>query len=298
MENNRALSVEAYTALLKKERRSNNAWNKLRRNKTAMAGFVIVLILLIMAIFSPLISTHNPNKQDIANAYLKPGSEGHLFGTDEYGRDLFSRVVYGARISIIVAIGSTLVGGIVGLILGLIAGYTGGVIDSILMRIMDGMFAFPYILLSLLIMTIMGTGIINVIIAIGFCSIPGYARVVRGQVLIVKNQEFCNAVRVTGASNFRIVLKHIVPNIISAVIVYSTLQIAGSIIFEASLSYLGLGISPPTSSWGTILSGGRAYLRTAPHIASISGLFILITVVGCNLLGDGIRDVLDPKMKR
>lgn len=293
-----ALSQDAYSELIKKERRANSAWSMLRRHKTAMLGLIIACILVIMAVFSPLIATHDPNKQDIANAYKKPGTEGHLFGTDEYGRDLFSRIVYGSRISILVAIGSCLVGGCIGLLLGLVAGYSGGWVDSIIMRFIDGMSAFPYILLSILLMTIMGTGLINVIFAIGFCSVPGYARIVRGQVHVVKNKEFCDAIRVLGASNMRLILRHILPNVISPVIVYSTLSIAGSITFEATLSFLGIGITPPTASWGTILRGGRECLRSAPHIATLSGLFILITVIGFNLLGDGIRDVMDPKMKK
>lgn len=293
-----ALTQEAYSELIKKERRANSVWSKLRRNKSAMLGFFIACILLIMAVFSPLIATHDPNKLDIANAYKPPGTEGHIFGTDEYGRDLFSRIVYGSRISILVAIGSTLVGGCLGLLLGLVAGYSGGWIDSIIMRFIDGMSAFPYILLSILLMTIMGTGLGNVIFAIGFVSVPGYARIVRGQVHVVKNKEFCDAIRVLGASNKRLILRHILPNVISPVIVYATLSVASSITFEATLSFLGLGITPPTASWGTILSGGRECLRTAPHIATLSGLFILITVVGFNMFGDGIRDVMDPKMKR
>lgn len=294
----KALDAKAYEALIKKERRANSAWNKLRRNKSAMLGLIIAVLLVIMAVFSPLIATHDPNEQSIADAYKKPGEDGHIFGTDEYGRDLFSRIVYGSRISIIVAVGSTLVGGAIGLVIGLIAGYNGGVIDSVNMRFIDAMSAFPYILLSILLMTIMGTGLVNVTFAIGFCSVPGYARIVRGQVHVVKNKEFCNAIRVLGASNARLITRHILPNVISQVIVYSTLSIAGAITFEATLSYLGLGISPPTASWGTILCGGHECLRSAPHIATISGLFILITVVGFNILGDGIRDVLDPKMKR
>ena len=294
----KALDSKAYEALIKKERKANNVWNKLRRNKSAMLGLFIATLLVIMAVFSPLIATHDPNTQDIRNAYAKPGVDGHIFGTDEYGRDLFSRIVYGSRISIIVAVGSTFVGGALGLVVGLIAGYSGGVIDSINMRVMDAMSAFPYILLSILLMTIMGTGLLNVTFAIGFCSVPGYARIVRGQVHVVKNKEFCDAIRVLGAGNARLIIRHILPNVISQVIVYSTLSVAGAITFEATLSYLGLGISPPTASWGTILCGGRECLRTAPHIATISGLFILVTVVGFNLLGDGIRDVLDPKMKR
>ncbi len=251
-----------------------------------------------MVITADIISPYDPNALDLGNAYSKPGVNGHIFGTDEFGRDLLSRIIYGSRISILVAVGATLVAGAIGLVLGLISGYSGGIIDSILMRIMDGMMAFPFVLLAILLMTILGSGAVNVVLAIGIANVPIFARIVRGQVLVVKNEEYCNAVRVLGASNFRLLFGHILPNIISPVIVQATLSTAGSIISEAALSFLGLGISPPTASWGNILRGGKDYLNTAPHIAMISGFFILITVLGFNLLGDGIRDVLDPKMKK
>ncbi|HHZ01776.1 MAG TPA: ABC transporter permease [Tissierellia bacterium] len=284
--------------MLNKERKSNNAWNKLKRNKTAMFGLVIICIMVFMVITADIISPYDPNALDLGNAYSKPGVNGHIFGTDEFGRDLLSRIIYGSRISILVAVGATLVAGAIGLVLGLISGYSGGIIDSILMRIMDGMMAFPFVLLAILLMTILGSGAVNVVLAIGIANVPIFARIVRGQVLVVKNEEYCNAVRVLGASNFRLLFGHILPNIISPVIVQATLSTAGSIISEAALSFLGLGISPPTASWGNILRGGKDYLNTAPHIAMISGFFILITVLGFNLLGDGIRDVLDPKMKK
>lgn len=295
---NDILGVDAQSAMLKKERRANNAWNKLLRNKTAVIGLVIIAIIFILAIFAPLISTHDPNVIKISKAFMKPGVEGHIFGTDEFGRDLFSRIVYGARISTFVAIGGTVVGTLIGLLLGLVAGYKGGIVDSIIMRVMDGMFAFPFILLSIILMTILGQGTMNVILAIGISNVPSFARIVRGQVHIVKNEEYCNASRVLGAGGSRILFRHILPNAISPTIVYFTLNVAGSIISEAALSFLGLGIMPPTASWGNILQGGRNCLNTAPHIAMISGVFILITVLGFNLLGDGIRDVLDPKMKK
>lgn len=293
-----ALSEQSTLDMLKRERKANDAWHKLARNKMAVVGLVIVAVMVLLAVFAPLLAPQDPNAIDVANSYLKPGSAGHLFGTDAYGRDLLSRIIYGARISIFVAVGGSILGAIVGILLGLIAGYFGGIVDSVIMRIMDGMMAFPFILLALILMTILGTGTVNVILAIGVSNVPSFARVVRGQVHVVKNQEYCNAERVLGASGSRILFRHILANSISPIIVYFTLNVASAIISEAALSFLGMGITPPTPSWGNILSEGKEALRTAPHVATVSGMFILVTVVGFNLLGDGIRDVLDPKQKR
>ncbi|MCI6421977.1 MAG: ABC transporter permease [Blautia sp.] len=298
MAETKILSQEAHSQLVKRERRANNVWNKLRRNKTAMIGLVIVVFMMAMAILAPMIATHDPNAIKPSETYLGFGEKGHIFGTDEFGRDLFSRIVYGARISLIAAIGGTFVGGIIGILLGLIAGYAGGIVDAVIMRFMDGLLAFPFVLLAIILMTILGSGLQNVILAIGIGNVPTFARVVRGQVHIVKNEEYCNAGRVIGISNARMLFCHILPNTISPIIVYATLNVAGAIISEATLSFLGLGISQPTASWGNILRAGRDCLNTAPHIATISGVFILVTVLGFNLLGDGVRDVLDPKMKR
>lgn len=283
--------------MLLREKKANSPWSKLKRNKTAMVGLIIVIIMTLLAILSPLFAPDDPNEMNLTKVHLKPGEEGHVFGTDEFGRDLLSRVIYGARISILAAVGGTLVGGIIGVLLGLISGYSGGIVDSIIMRLMDAMFAFPFILLAIVLMTVLGNGLRNVIVAIGIANIPGYARIARGQVHIIKNEEYCKAITVLGASHTRLLLKHIFPNILSPIIVYATLNVAGAIISEASLSFLGLGITPPTASWGNILRSGKDVLNTAPHVATISGLFILVTVLGFNLLGDGIRDVLDPKMK-
>ena len=298
MAETKILSQEAHSQLVKRERRANNVWNKLRRNKTAMIGLVIVVFMMAMAILAPMIATHDPNAIKPSETYLGFGEKGHIFGTDEFGRDLFSRIVYGARISLIAAIGGTFVGGIIGILLGLIAGYAGGIVDAVIMRFMDGLLAFPFVLLAIILMTILGSGLQNVILAIGIGNVPTFARVVRGQVHIVKNEEYCNAGRVIGISNARMLFCHILPNTISPIIVYATLNVAGAIISEATLSFLGLGISQPTASWGNILRAGRDCLNTAPHVATISGVFILVTVLGFNLLGDGVRDVLDPKMKR
>ena len=198
----------------------------------------------------------------------------------------------------IVAVGATLVGAGIGVLIGLVAGYFGGWLDIVLMRIMDGMFSFPFILLAMILITVLGNGITNVIFAIGIANVPGFARVTRGQVIIVKEEEYCNACRVVGVSDTRLLFLHILPNCVSQIIVYATLRVASAIISEASLSFLGLGIALPTASWGSILRVGRDCLTTAPHVAGVAGVFILVTVIGFNLLGDGIRDVMDPKMKQ
>ena len=229
---------------------------------------------------------------------MQSPSAAHLFGTDQFGRDIFSRVIYGTRYSLIIALFCTIAALFSGGLLGIIAGYFGGTVDTIIMRIMDGFLSFPFVLLSIILMTVLGQGLINVIIAIGIGNIPSFARVVRGEVHIVKNEEYCNACRVIGVSNTRLLFTHILPNAISPIIVYATLNVASAIISEAALSFLGLGIAAPTASWGSILREGKSSLTTAPFVATISGAFILITVLGFNLFGDGIRDVLDPKMKQ
>lgn len=292
------LDINSQQEMILRERRANNAWNKLKRNKTALVGLIVVVIMTLLAIFAPIITSQDPNGMNLANAYLKPGSPGHILGTDEFGRDLLTRIIYGSRVSIIVALGGMAVGGSIGILLGLISGFKGGIVDSVIMRLMDGMFAFPFILLALVLMTVLGDGIQNVIIAIGVANVPGFARVARGQVHVVKNEEYTQAVKALGASDSRLLFQHILPNCISPIIVYATLNVAGAIISEAALSFLGLGIQPPTASWGNILRAGKDTLGTAPHIATFSGIAIIITVLGFNLLGDGIRDVLDPKMKR
>lgn len=290
-----ALSSEA---LFKREEKANSLFRKFCRNRAAVVGLIIVALMVFIAVFSPLIAQCPPNALDLKSKLLPPFSPGHVFGTDEFGRDLFARIVYGSRTSIIIAAGASVVGCILGLVVGLVAGYAGGAVDSVLMRIVDGMFAFPSILLSIVLVTVLGNGALNVILALGISSLPKFARVVRGQVTILKNEEYCNAERVLGVSHVRLVLRHILPNAMSPIIVYFTLNIASAILSEAGLSFLGLGIIAPTPSWGNILRAGNAFLGTAPHVAFLPGAFILLAVLGFNLMGDGIRDALDPKMKR
>ncbi len=291
-------AVMTSAELLKKEQKVNSFWKKFVRNKSAVVGLVIVGILVIMALFSSVLSPYDPEALDLKNKLLTPFSPGHLFGTDEFGRDLLSRIIYGSRMSILIAAGSSVVGCLIGMVIGILAGYCGGVVDSVLMRIVDGLFAFPSILLSIVLVTVLGNGALNVILALGISAVPKFARVVRGQFTVLRNEEFCNAERVLGASHFRLAVVHILPNAISPIIVYFTLNIASAILSEAGLSFLGLGIIAPTPSWGNILRAGNAFLYNKPHLAIIPGIFIFLAVLGFNLTGDGIRDALDPKMKQ
>lgn len=274
-----------------------NFFKKLFRNKLATLGLVLVCVMVLLAIFAPILAQHNPNEMEMNATLLKPGEAGHLLGTDNYGRDLFSRIVYGARISLIVGMGAVAVGAVVGILLGLIAGYFGGILDSVIMRLMDALAAFPFILLAITLMTVLGTGLTNVIIAVGIGNIPGFARMIRGQVLGVKEELFIEVTESLGASKWRILFRHVLPNCLTPIIVYATMSVAGAIISEAALSFLGLGIQPPTASWGNILKEGKDFLVIAPHIAVFSGLAILLSVLGLNLFGDGLRDALDPKTK-
>ena len=280
----------------KKSRKESSVWRRLLRNKLAVIGLLIIAGMIITAVFAPLIATHDPNSMG-GLPLLKPGTDGHLLGTDNYGRDVFSRIVYGAQISLVVGVLAVCLGGIVGTLLGLAAGYYGGKLDAVIMRAMDGLFAFPFILLAIALMTVMGQGLINVIIAIGIANIPGFARIVRGEVLSVKEEEYIEVTRSLGARDDRIVFGHILPNCMAPIIVYATMNIAGAIISEAALSFLGVGVQPPTASWGSILKDGKDFLVLSPHMATFSGMAILLSVLGFNLFGDGLRDALDPKMK-
>lgn len=269
---------------------------KFMKNKLALTGLAIIIVVGLIAIFAPMIATHDPNKIDAMQTFLKPGQQEHILGTDSYGRDLFSRIVFGARISMIVSLSAVLIGGLFGTILGLFAGYFGGRVDSLIMRMMDGFSAFPFILLAIFLMTILGQGLQNVILAIGIGNIPGFTRIVRGQVLNVKEEEFIEVQRSLGAGHGRIIFSHILPNSMAPIVVHGTMSVAGAIISEASLSFLGLGVEPPTASWGAILKEGKDFLFLNPEIATYSGVAILLTVLGINIFGDGVRDALDPKL--
>lgn len=280
-----------------RSKRGQSLFRKLIKNRLAAFGLIVILLMTITAILAPLIATHKPNEMDVTQSLLGAGEDGHLVGTDNFGRDIFSRLIYGSRISLIVGIAAVLFGAIFGSLLGVVAGYFGGKLDSIIMRFMDGLFAFPFILLAITLMTVLGQGLINVIIAIGVANIPGFARVIRGQVLGVKESDFIEVTKSLGAKHGRIILHHVLPNSFAPLIVYGTMSVAGAIISEAALSFLGLGVQPPTASWGSMLKDGKDFLVLNPQMATFSGLAILITVLGINLFGDGLRDALDPKMK-
>nr|WP_260472000.1 nickel transporter permease [Bacillus sp. HMF5848] len=271
-------------------------YKKLAKNKAAMVGATIVLIFVILALLAPFIAPHDPIEIKIQNKLQPPSSE-YWLGTDDKGRDILSRLLYGSRISLTVGVLSTVLGAIVGIILGIVAGYYGRWIDSLIMRITDVLLAFPGILLALAIVSILGASTLNVIIAVAFFAVPTFARIVRGSTLSVKKLEYVDAIRAMGASDLRIIAKHILPNILSPIIVQATLYIASAIIIASALSFLGMGTKPPTPEWGTMLSQGRSYIAQAPHVTLFPGLAILLVVIGFNMFGDGLRDALDPKSK-
>jgi len=274
----------------------SDAWSRLLRNPVAMAGGVIAILLVIVAIGAPYVAPFDPIQQDLANSLAAP-SMTHLAGTDVHGRDILSRIIYGTRISLRIGFLGMLLGCVVGVALGLASGYYGGWLDMVIMRLLDVQLAFPGLLLAICIIAVIGPGLENVIVAVGVFSVPMFARVTRGQVLSLKQQDFILAARMMGAQDNRIMLRHLLPNAVAPILVLCTLRIATAILTAASLSFLGLGAQPPTPEWGAMLSDGRQYLVIAPHVATTPGLAILITVLSFNLLGDGLRDALDPRLR-
>jgi len=287
--------------IVKKESQKLKRWKafykKFKRNKLALIGGYIVLFYILVAIFAPIISPQDPFKIDLVNK-LQPPSFDHWMGTDDKGRDILSRLIFGSRLSLTVGFVSVFFGAAIGIILGLLAGYYGKWMDTIIMRIVDVLLAFPGILLALAIISALGPSLINVMVAVGVFSIPMFARIVRGSTLSVRKLEYIDAIRALGATDLTIIIKHIFPNILSPVIVQATLRLATAILSAAGLSYLGLGAQPPSPEWGAMLSSGRDYLFSAPHIALFPGIAISTLVLGFNIFGDGLRDALDPRMKK
>ena len=269
---------------------------RILRNKSVLIGGVIVLFFIILAVFAPIISPYSPTDADLMRS-LEPPQKNFLFGTDVQGRDILSRIIYRSRISLSVGL---IVQGIsltIGITMGLFSGYYGGLIDDIISSLMNIMFSFPSLLFAIAIMAVLGPSLYNIFLALGIINWPTIARLVRGETLSLKKRDFIEASKALGTPSIIIIFKHILPNCLAPIIVVSTLGIADAILTEATLSFLGLGIQPPTPSWGSMLSRGREYIWSAPHLVIFPGLAILITVLGFNLLGDGLRDVLDPKLK-
>jgi len=273
-----------------------------KKNKAAVLGFFIVLLLVTFAVFAPFIAPHSPIEQDLVQRVIPPswevkGSITNLLGTDDFGRDLFSRIVYGARISIMIGAISVSISLFFGLLMGIFAGYFGGKTDTIIMRVVDIMLSIPAILLAIVIVSILGPSLINAMIAIGIVGVPTYARIVRSSVLAEKHKEYVIASRVNGSSNLRLMFKVILPNCTTPIIVQATMGFASAVLEAAGLSFLGLGAQPPTPEWGAMLADSLQYITTAPWMIFYPGVAIFLTVLGFNLIGDGLMDVLDPKLK-
>ncbi|EHI97329.1 ABC-type transporter, integral membrane subunit [Clostridium sp. DL-VIII] len=264
-------------------------------NRAALVGLVIIILIVFITVFGSFIMPYDPNTGDLSSSLQTP-SASHFFGTDEQGRDIFSRVIDGAKISLRVGIVAVAIALSIGTIVGSICGYFGGRLDMFLMRIMDVILAFPSLLLAIAFMAALGRGIDKAVIAISIVTIPEYARIVRGCVLSIRESEYVQAAKAIGNGDFVIIFKHVLPNILSPIIVRATLGISGAILDAAALGFLGLGVQPPYAEWGTMLGSGRTYFYNAPYIILFPGLAITITVLAFNLLGDGLRDALDPKL--
>lgn len=274
-----------------------DAWRRLVRNRSAVAGGILVLVLAIVAVAAPLVAPYDPLAPSLDDR-LSPPSGAHWLGTDDLGRDILSRIIFGARVSLQVGILAVALALAAGAFLGIVAGYYGGRLDNLIMRVMDVMLAFPSVLLAIAIVAIMGPSLGNAMIAIGIVSIPVYARIVRSSTLQVKANEYVEAARAVGSSDARVIFRHVLPNCMAPLIVQGTLGVATAILDAAGLSFLGLGAQPPTPEWGAMLSGGRAFLRIAPWVTAFPGIAIVLLVMGFNMFGDGLRDALDPRLKR
>ncbi len=274
--------------------RSNPFWKRLKKNRLAVLGGGLLGFFLLVAVGAPILAPSDPLAQDLYNR-LNPPSLSHPFGTDDFGRDLLSRVIYGSRISLRIGTVAVMIALVVGSLVGLVAGYWGGLLDQLLMRAMDLMLAFPSILLAIGIVAVLGPGLENAMLAVGTVAVPQYARLVRASVLTIREQEYVAAARALGAGDFRILFLAVLPNCLAPLIVQSSLGLATAILDAAGLSFLGLGAQPPVPEWGAMLNGGRELILSAPWVLTFPGLAIFLSVMAFNLLGDGLRDALDPR---
>lgn len=274
-----------------------DAWRRLFRSWNGRVGLLIITITVLIGILAPIVSPYDPTTDsNLGDARLAP-SAAHPFGTDRLGRDVFRRIVHGTRISLTIGFVVVLFTSVTGTVLGLIAGYFGKGVDTVIMRIMDILLAFPSILLAIAIVAVRGPGVINTILAVAIVGVPGYARVVRSMVLSLKERDYVDAARMIGVRDMRIMFFHILPNSLSPIIVQMTLGVGGAVLFAAALGFLGLGIQPPAPEWGAMIGDGIPFLRQSPHLVFFPGMAIMLTVLGFNLLGDGLRDALDPQLR-
>lgn len=284
------------TVTYKKKSQGPDIWKRFKRNKRALFGLGILLLMIFIAVFANVLAPYDPVIQDIPNKLQKP-SLTHWMGTDQYGRDIMSRIMYGTRISLMVGIVSTGLALLAGGTLGAIAGFYGGHLENVIMRVTDIFLAIPAILLNIAIAAALGSGIVNMTFAISISYIPAYCRIMRSSIFSVIDREFVEASKAVGASDRYIICHHIIPNCLSPMIVQATLKVGAAILMCSTLSFIGVGISPPTPEWGSMIATGREYLRTAPHLTTFPGIAIMLAVFSLNLMGDGLRDALDPKLK-
>lgn len=273
-------------------------WRRLKKDKMAVAGGCILIAVILLSLLAPFITSHDPNTVVTANRLQPPGTPGHILGTDHLGRDILTRLLYGGRVSVAVGFAAVAIAMFFGILIGLLAGYYKGFFDVLSMRFIDILMAFPYVLLAIAIIAALGPGLLNAMIAIAIVGIPYYARIVRGTVLSLREQEYIEAQRALGSSDLRILFKHILPNALSPIIVAATLDVGWMIIAASGMSFLGLGAQPPMAEWGVMLSDGKDFLRVAPYISLLPGVAIFLVVLSFNLLGDGLRDALDPRLKQ
>lgn len=271
-------------------------WKRFFRIKTAVVALIILLILIFIAIFATFLAPYDPIKQSLPFRRELPTKE-HIFGRDMFGRDILSRIIYGTRVTILAGLFGVTLCTFFGVMSGVISGFYGGKIDAIIMRFVDIMLSFPYFLLAILMVAVLGPGLWKAVIAVAIASLPKFTRIIRGAVLNIVNNDYIESTKALGASNFRIIFNHLLPNISPTIIVYSTIELAQIILSTSSLSFLGLGAQPPVAEWGLMLNEAKGYLMVAAHMSIIPGIFIMILVLATNLLGDGLRDALDPKLK-
>ena len=290
-------AMDAQTARNKRNGPWREAWRRLKKSKTAMLGLVIITLLVLMAIFADVLADSSLTTKIDGRAKLQPPSAEHWFGTDHLGRDLFARIVHGSRISLSMGLFVVAVAVTTGSVLGAMCGYYGGAFDSIMMRFFDIMYCIPTTLLTMVIVTTLGTGLINLLIALCIGSVPGISRLVRSTVISLAEVEYIQSAKAFGSSDAKIILRHIMPNAMGMIIVQATGMVAGTIIAAAGMSFLGFGVQPPTAEWGVILSDSRNYMLEAPHLMLIPGVAIIIAAMSITLVGDGLRDALDPRLK-